>query len=66
MDISSTAPLTTTLHSISQMVTARVDPFMPTAAELADDEPTDGVNDTSSPEKQACKHRIARRKLQYD
>eukprot|EP00962_Isochrysis_galbana_P028761 scaffold9120_cov151-Isochrysis_galbana.AAC.11 len=63
MDMSAAAPLTTSTHSISQMVTASVDPFMPTASELADEEPADGVNDTSASDKQACKQHIARRKL---
>eukprot|EP00962_Isochrysis_galbana_P002183 scaffold567_cov127-Isochrysis_galbana.AAC.6 len=69
MDMSAAAPRTTILHSVSQMVTASVDPFMPTAAELADDEPADGVNDIfllQINRHANIAHRIARRKLQYD
>mmetsp|Transcript_29908 Transcript_29908/g.95272 ORF Transcript_29908/g.95272 Transcript_29908/m.95272 type:complete len:141 (-) Transcript_29908:674-1096(-) len=52
-----------TEESSTQMETARVDPFMPIAAELADDEPADGVNDTSSPGLQKNrKPPLARRK----
>jgi len=46
------------------MVTASFDPFLPTAAELAGEEPAAGENDSTASERQARKHRIARRKQQ--
>eukprot|EP00962_Isochrysis_galbana_P008548 scaffold2380_cov102-Isochrysis_galbana.AAC.1 len=39
-----------TLHSVPQMVSSSFDPFQPTAAELAGDDPADGANADQSTE----------------
>jgi len=51
-----------TLSTVSQMVSSSFDPFLPTAAELAGDAPTDDPHNVQPSERQAC-HMLARRAL---